>query len=267
MALVLQATEGCSHNRCTFCTFYRDRSFRIKSLTEFAGHVARVKELMAPGMRARRTIFLADANATVVPMSLLVPMLELVNDSFDMAPRNENAVAYKRSHPEAFDGVYAFADAFTTRHKSAEDFSELAARNLRRVYVGLESGHDPLRRWLCKAGSAADAIAAVEKIKRGGVAVGVMVMTGIGGQRFAPRHVADTIRVVNAMGLGPDDQLFFSELVNSPESDYSRITEQEGVEPLTHAEMRAQMDAIRAGLSFSGPPPFMRTYDIHEIVY
>ena len=31
LSIVLQATEGCSYNRCTFCTFYRDRPFRIKS--------------------------------------------------------------------------------------------------------------------------------------------------------------------------------------------------------------------------------------------
>ncbi|HEX3053190.1 MAG TPA: hypothetical protein VHP83_21205, partial [Aggregatilineaceae bacterium] len=28
LALVLQATEGCSWNRCTFCGLYRDRDFR-----------------------------------------------------------------------------------------------------------------------------------------------------------------------------------------------------------------------------------------------
>ena len=29
-ALVLQATEGCSFNTCTFCALYRDRRFHIK---------------------------------------------------------------------------------------------------------------------------------------------------------------------------------------------------------------------------------------------
>jgi len=27
MAVVLQAAEGCAFNTCTFCDFYRDRSF------------------------------------------------------------------------------------------------------------------------------------------------------------------------------------------------------------------------------------------------
>ena len=38
LALVLQATEGCSYNRCTFCDFYRDRPFRIKSADVAGAH-------------------------------------------------------------------------------------------------------------------------------------------------------------------------------------------------------------------------------------
>ncbi len=265
MTLVLQATEGCSHNRCTFCSFYRDRQFRIKTLPEFRRHVAQVKEFMGSALRTRRTIFLADANAIVIPQRLLVPMLDAVNDSFEIAPAGANAVFYKLSHPEAFDGVYAFVDAFTTRYKTADDFSKLAMRNLRRVYMGLETGHDQLLQWLCKAGTSADAIEAVRKIKGGGVSVGVIIMTGIGGRRFAQQHVADTVRVVNSMGLDQNDLVYFSEFIDSVGSDYSRIAARDGVEPLTHAETRIQMESIRSGLSFPRLAPTISVYDIHEV--
>ncbi|TLN17680.1 radical SAM protein, partial [bacterium] len=39
MAVVLQLTEGCAFNTCTFCTFYRDRPFRIKKPEEFRQHI------------------------------------------------------------------------------------------------------------------------------------------------------------------------------------------------------------------------------------
>ncbi|MFH1140503.1 MAG: radical SAM protein, partial [Chloroflexota bacterium] len=252
MTLVLQATEGCSHNRCTFCSFYRDRHFRIKTLPEFRRHVAQVKEFMGPAMRMRRTIFLADANAIVIPEQLLVSMLDVVNASFEITPAGENAVLYKLSHPEAFDGVYAFVDAFTTRYKTVDDFSKLAMRNLRRVYIGMETGNDQLLQWVCKAGTSADAIDAVRRIKGGGVSVGVIVMIGIGGRRFAQQHVSDTVRAVNSMGLDQDDVVYFSEFIDSVGSDYSRIAARDGVEPLTHEEMRVQTESIRAGLSFPG---------------
>ena len=34
-SVVLQPTEGCHYNRCTFCDLYRDRPFRIKTPAEF----------------------------------------------------------------------------------------------------------------------------------------------------------------------------------------------------------------------------------------
>ena len=39
LSVVLQATEGCSYNECSFCTFYRDRKFRIKEVAEFSTHI------------------------------------------------------------------------------------------------------------------------------------------------------------------------------------------------------------------------------------
>jgi radical SAM superfamily enzyme YgiQ (UPF0313 family) len=164
-------------------------------------------------------------------------------------------------------GIYAFVDAFTTRHKTAETFSRMAERNLRRVYIGLETGHDPLLAWLGKVGTAADALDAVRTIRAGGVAVGVIVMVGIGGRRFAGPHVADTVHTLNAMELGEEDFVYFSEFVEAPDSDYRRIAAREGVVPLTGAEVEAQMAAIRAGLRFPGPPPTVSVYDIREFIY
>jgi radical SAM superfamily enzyme YgiQ (UPF0313 family) len=267
LALVLQVTEGCSHNKCTFCTFYRDRRFRIKTPAEFEEHVAQVKRFFGPALPMRRTIFLADANAIVAPQRLLVPALDLIHREFEVVPTGASLAAYRRDHPAAFDGIYAFVDAFTGRLKSAADFRALGERSLRRVFIGLETGHDPLLRWVRKAGTAADAVETVREIKAGGVKVGVIIMIGIGGRQFAAGHVADTVRVVNAMGLGAGDFVYFSEFVEPPDSEYSAQAAADGVERLTPAEMHAQMDTIRAGLSFAGPPPKVSVYDIREFIY
>lgn len=33
-SLIVQATIGCAHNQCTFCTMYKDKKFRIRSVEE-----------------------------------------------------------------------------------------------------------------------------------------------------------------------------------------------------------------------------------------
>ena len=79
MSVVLQASEGCSFNTCTFCTFYRDRPFRIKTAAEFQTHAAAVRDFLGDGLSLRRTIFLGDANALVIPTQRLLPMLDIIH--------------------------------------------------------------------------------------------------------------------------------------------------------------------------------------------
>jgi radical SAM superfamily enzyme YgiQ (UPF0313 family) len=269
LALVLQATEGCHYNRCTFCHFYRGRPFHIKSEPEFRAHVAAVQGFLGAEAGLRRTIFLADANALVIPMPRLIPLFAAINDSFEIAASQLSGAAlarWKASHPLGITGIYSFIDAFTGIHKPAEAFAELAARGLRRIYIGMESGHVPLLEWLRKPSMPADVRAVVQAAKSAKVHVGVIVMLGIGGARYAAGHVADTIAVVNTLGLDQDDILYFSEFVDEAGSEYAASAEMDGVQPLTGTAVRAQARAIRAGLRFEHAPK-IAAYDIREFLY
>ena len=92
-------------------------------------------------------------------------------------------------------------------------------------------------------------------------------MIGLGGRRFAAGHVGDTTSALNAMGLGPGDILYFSDLVEAPGTSYPGLAASGRVEPLSAGERLGQFDAIRAGLAFPGPPPRMARYDVEEFVY
>jgi hypothetical protein len=254
MAVVLQATEGCSFNTCTFCTFYRDRQFRIRPVDEFLAHARAVKEFIGAGMSLRRTIFLGDANALVVPLPRLAPLMEAVHQVYDV---------------EQLGGMYAFLDGFSAEKKSAGDYRRLAELGLKRIYVGLESGDDALLHFLKKPGRAADAVSAVRAMKEGGVPVGVIVLLGAGGQAYARSHVDRTVRALNEMRLDMDDLIYFSELVTDEGMEYSRQAYQAQLKPLTPIERLAQGEAIETRLRFSasGGVPHISRYDVREFVY
>jgi hypothetical protein len=251
LSLVVQATEGCAFNTCTFCDLYHD-GYRVKSSDQFRAHVADVRAYLGASVSLRsRGIFLGAANALAVPMATLLDMFEILVEELDAIPR----------------GVCTFVDGFTGARKSVADYRRLGDLGLRRVYVGMESGHDPLLAWVRKPGVAADALETVTRLKAGGLQVGVIVLTGLGGDRFAGGHVRDTIDVIARMGLGDGDLVYFSELVEAPATSYPRLATACGVESFAPDRCRAQRDAIRDGIRAGGSSPSFATYDVREFVY
>ena len=254
MAVVLQLTEGCSFNTCTFCNFYRERRFRIKPLDEFKLHIDGVKDLLADGLSLRRTIFLGDANALVTPMSRLVPLVEAVHAGFDV---------------EAMGGLYAFLDGFSGEKKTAADYRLLADAGMKRIYLGMESGSPELLQFLKKPGQPEDVVQAVRAMKKGGIPVGIIVLLGAGGKQFAAEHVRRSVEILNALDLDADDLLYFSELVESEGLEYTQAAYDASLQPLTAEERVKQGEEIAGQLKFlpSRGIPHISRYDIREFVY
>lgn len=128
-SVVLQLTEGCSFNSFTFCTFYKDRYFKNKNPIEVNQHIIDVKKLIGEGINLRRTIFLGDANALVVPMKLLIQLINLVHKNLDISQ---------------LGGNYAFLDGFSGEKKKSDDYKLLKSLGLEKIYIGLESGNSAL---------------------------------------------------------------------------------------------------------------------------
>jgi hypothetical protein len=251
LSVVLQATQGCSFNSCTFCALHDD-GYAVKRPEDFETHARGVLAwLGASAVLRRRAIFLGSANALAVPMPRLTALLSVLPEVFvDVPP------------------VHAFVDGFTGARKSADDYRVLETLGLARVYVGLESGHDPLLEFVRKPGRAADAVATVTAIKAAGLPVTVIVMTGLGGDRYAERHVTDTATALVSMQLGPGDLVYFSRLVEEAGTAYPRLAASAGIRPLTAPECGAQRNAIVDAVGAAGGTlPRTATYDVREFVY
>ncbi|HXF81720.1 MAG TPA: radical SAM protein [bacterium] len=251
LALVLQVTEGCRWNRCTFCAFYRDQPFRVKPLSELAEHIQQVRAYLGEGLRLRRSLFLGEANALCLPTADLLPRLALIRRWFPDGG----------SRP-----MYSFMDIFTTRPKTIEEFQALRQQGLRRVYLGLESGDDTLLRWLNKPQQAAHAVEVVRTLKAAGLAVGVILMVGVGGDRFAAAHVEASRRLLAALPLDDGDLVYLSVLQSPPGGDYERAAREAGIHPLSSEALAAQLDALRAAASRQHGPR-VAPYNIADFVY
>jgi hypothetical protein len=233
LSIVLQATSGCSWNRCTFCNFYQDRPFEVRSRDSFLEHSRRVSALLGRGANLRRSIFLADGNALTLSNSRLLPMFDIARAAFPGR------------------GLHGFVDLFTGERKSREDWSLLCRSGLERVCIGLESGDDKLLRWLNKPGSAGSAPQFISSLKEAGLAVAVVLLVGVGGSRFAAGHLSNSLDVIARLPLTAEDIVYLS-----PFREGSAAAERE-----------SQYVALRDGIRRAHPVIKIARYDILEFIY
>ena len=270
-ALVLQATEGCAYGHCLFCELYHGVPHRRKTASQFLEHVHAAIAYHGEALRARRSIFLGEANALTLPQAELVDIFHVLHEHFELPPAEQQDVPARWwvGSTTRFDGVSSFQDAFTEPHRSVAEFAELRRLGLRRVYIGLESGHDPLLRWLRKPASAAAILRAVQTLKEAKIAVGAIVLLGAGGHQFGAKHVQGTARLLNELPLGRGDYVYFSPLEVYPCGSYAVHETAHGIKRLTETEMRGQEQAIRAALRFDAArgKPYLARYEVETFVY
>lgn len=272
LSVVLQLTEGCSWNACTFCSLYKETTFRVKTQDELATHVAAVRSYFGRGLRLRRSLFLGDANALCVAHERLLPLVEQVAACFSVAPAELEGRALRRflrEQPEAVAGLYTFVDTWTGIRKGTAEFRAYHALGLRRVYLGLETGDPELLVWLNKPGTPSEAIELVSCLHEAELAVGVIVLLGIGGERFDESHVRRTAETLTRLRLGPSDLLYFSDFVEMPGLAYTARAQEPELRPLDAAGCARQRTAILEAWRPADARrlPRVASYDIREFIY
>jgi radical SAM superfamily enzyme YgiQ (UPF0313 family) len=170
-SLILQVTVGCSHNKCTFCGSFKDKKFRVKSFEEIKEDVDEAKVYD----RYVRRVFLADGDALIIPQKRLVPIVELIKDSF---PRLERI------------GIYGNAKSILK--KSVDELKLLRDMGIGIVYLGVESGDQVTLDRVCK-GTTLDKVAeAAARVKEAGMVLSVTVLLGLGGVDRSAQHAEET---------------------------------------------------------------------------
>ncbi|MGD8978432.1 MAG: radical SAM protein, partial [Gammaproteobacteria bacterium] len=177
-SLILQVTNGCSWNRCTFCEMYTQpqKRFRFKPQDDIDSELARVA---ASGLPVRR-IFLADGDA----MTLSYRRLKLILESI-------------RRHLPGVERISSYCLPRNLLHKTVDELAELRALGLSLFYVGCESGDDLVLERVSKGETYASSLAALQKISQAGSDSSVMILNGMGGRRYSEQHAVNSARLMN----------------------------------------------------------------------
>jgi radical SAM superfamily enzyme YgiQ (UPF0313 family) len=177
-SILLQATVGCSHNKCTFCGAYKGERFKIKPDAIIEADI----DFAAQHCRQQRRLFICDGDALIIPQKRLLRILQSIRQRLPWVTR-----------------VGVYANTKSIRMKTAEELAALHANGLRMAYMGLESGDDETLAAVHKGTTAQGMIAAGRKIRRAGIKLSLTVLLGIGGRTRSMVHAQETGRVISAI--------------------------------------------------------------------
>jgi radical SAM superfamily enzyme YgiQ (UPF0313 family) len=176
-SLIIQATVGCSHNKCTFCGSYRDKRFQIRSLEDIKEDL---KETSYMGPVEK--VFLADGDALAISQKKLTPIMQAVKE-----------------HIPSVERIGIYANARNILRKSPEELLELKNLGLGIIYLGVETGDPELLGKICKGATYDQLVEAARHVKKAGISLSVTVLLGIGGIENGERHALGTARILTDM--------------------------------------------------------------------
>jgi radical SAM superfamily enzyme YgiQ (UPF0313 family) len=221
-SLILQVTNGCSYNQCTFCDMYtqEQKKFKPQPIKQIE---QQLESLSIQGYPVRR-IFLADGDAMALSTRRLKEIL----------------VAIKRYYPDC-QRVSSYCLPSNLKNKSVDDLIELKQLGLSLVYVGCESGDDEVLAKIEKGETYQSSLDALLKLQQAGIKRSVMILNGLGGPDLSHQHAIHSAQLMNE--AQPE---YLATLVLSLPYGEERFTKnfEDSWRPLTQPELFKEMQTL-----------------------
>ncbi|MFO7558690.1 MAG: radical SAM protein [Desulfobacterales bacterium] len=177
-SLLIQATVGCPHNKCSFCMVYKKGPrFKVRPVPEICADIDEAFDLY--GMNVR-SIFFPAGNTIAMP----TPDLAAICRHSEMKFLNlQRMTVYGSSHYIVQKGL--------------PDMRLLQEVGLSRIHVGLESGDDTILQRMKKGTNAKEQIQAGQIVKQAGMQLSEYVILGLGGTERSTEHALKTAEAIN----------------------------------------------------------------------
>ena len=174
---LLQATIGCSHNRCTFCGMYKKKKYRVRSMQEIKEDIQMAWEYHGD----LEKVFICDGDAIAMETHQL---LEILNTLYQTFPSLRH--------------VGAYVGPCSTLSNSNSELNELREAGLVKVYLGVETGDDRILQEVKKGVSSEEMLEAGRKLVDSGFNLTAMVLLGLAGKGSRSReHALATADSIN----------------------------------------------------------------------
>lgn len=192
-SFIIQATSGCTHNKCRFCSLYKTECFRMSPLNEWEEDL---KELSFYQPTARR-IFWTGANPFAMSYENLKTRALLVHDYLTECQT-----------------MAMFASIRDIKPKKIRQLKQLKSLGINGLSIGTESGDDLTLRLANKGYSAKDIIDQCRKLDEAGVEYYFVYMTGLAGKGNGYRNAINSAKLfskVNPRFISVDSLTLFED--------------------------------------------------------
>ncbi len=176
---ILQATLGCSWNKCTYCDMYRDKEFAVRPWEEIEQDLEMAREELGPSVTK---VFVADGDALVMSADLWLRLLERCHAVFP-----------------ALRQVSCYAMATNITGKTAVELEQLRAAGLSLLYIGPETGDAEVMRRIAKGSSPQQHIDAAHAAHAAGMRLSAIFLLGAGGLERSEEHAMASATLATAM--------------------------------------------------------------------
>jgi len=172
---IVQATIGCSWNKCAFCEMYTSKTFRIKKFEDIQNDIRTLSKYY----QGVKKIFLADGNAFVLSANHLIPILQEINANFGKVQR-----------------ISSYALPKDIVNKTSDELKAIRDLGIKLLYIGIESGDDELLKLIQKSETHNSTVDGILKAQEAGIDVSVMVLNGLGGKRYSEQHAINSAKLI-----------------------------------------------------------------------
>lgn len=197
-SILIEATVGCSHNKCTFCSAYKETCFRIAPMEQIKNDIIEAGKLYR---NTRRPLYVHPVFAYGFEKTGAIGnqrVFLLSGDAFAIGFRELKQIAlWIHEYIPTVKCISAFTTINDIKRKSLDELKELKFLGYTNLYLGTETGSDSILTWIKKGHNVQEAVEQCHKLEEAGILYSVSYITGLAGAGKCLENAKTSINFYN----------------------------------------------------------------------